>query len=322
MPLKDALAQINKLYGDGSIVVLGDNPRVPVKVISTGSLLLDDAIGVGGFPRSRVVEIFGPESTGKTTIALQVIAQAQKAGGKGAIIDAEHALDLDYAEALGVNVKELVVSQPNCGEEALEIADRLIRCGDIDVIVIDSVAALTPKAEVDGQMGDSFLGLHARLMSQALRKLTAILGKSETCLVFINQIRMKIGVVYGSPETTSGGIGLKFYSSLRLDVRRGELIKDGDKVIGAKTRIKLVKNKLSVPAKVAEVDMIYGKGFDKFGELVDMGTNLGLVIRSGSWYSLNGERIGQGRANVTEFLQSNPDVASKLEQQIREKSKG
>jgi recombination protein RecA len=314
-----ALSQMDKQFGKGSVLRLGSRNVLPVAVIPSGSISLDLALGVGGFPRGRVIEVFGPESSGKTTLALQVIAEAQKAGGAAAFIDAEHALDPGYARKLGVDVDNLVVSQPDCGEQALEITGALVTSGGFDVVVIDSVAALVPKAELEGEMGDSHMGLHARLMSQALRKLTGTVARTNTLLVFINQIREKIGVMFGSPETTTGGRALKFYSSVRIDVRRMTAIKDGDKIIGNRTRIKVVKNKVAAPFREAEVDILYGEGISREGDLLDLGVTQGLVEKSGSWYNLNGERIGQGRENARTFLIANPEARESLDQQLRKK---
>ncbi|HET6935366.1 MAG TPA: recombinase RecA [Candidatus Angelobacter sp.] len=313
-----ALSQIEKQFGKGSIMRLGNKEAiVPISVISTGSISFDAALGVGGFPRGRVVEIFGPESSGKTTVALQVVAEAQKAGGMAAFVDAEHALDPIYAKKLGVDVDNLLVSQPDYGEQALEIAEALVRSNAIDVLVVDSVAALVPKAELDGEMGDSHVGLQARLMSQALRKLTGIVSKSRTCLVFINQIREKIGVMFGNPETTTGGRALKFYSSVRVDIRRIGAIKDGDIVVGSRTKVKVVKNKTAAPFREAEFDMMYGEGISREGDLVDLGVDKGLVEKSGAWFSYKTERIGQGRENAKQFLKDNKDIAAKLEAELR-----
>ena len=313
-----AMSQIEKQFGKGSIMKLGSKGAVvPIAVISTGAISFDAALGIGGFPRGRVVEIFGPESSGKTTIALQVIGEAQKQGGMAAFVDAEHALDPIYAAKLGVDVDNLLVSQPDYGEQALEIAEALVRSGAIDVLVVDSVAALVPKAELDGEMGDSHVGLHARLMSQALRKLTAIVAKSHTCLVFINQIREKIGVMFGNPETTTGGRALKFYSSVRIDIRRIGAIKDGDQVVGSRTRVKIVKNKTAAPFREAEFDMMYGEGISREGDLLDLAVNGNLVEKSGSWFSYKGERIGQGRENAKQFLKENKDIAAKIETDVR-----
>ena len=318
MSITDVIGSIEKKHGKGSIVRLGSRELVPIEVISTGSLALDYAIEAGGFPRGRVVEIFGPESGGKTTLALQTIACAQAAGGTAAMVDAEHALDPAYAKKLGVDVDNLLISQPDWGEQALEIVDALVRSGELDVIVVDSVAALVPKAELDGEMGDSHMGLQARLMSQALRKLTGIIHNSNCIVIFINQIREKIGVMFGSPETTTGGRGLKFYASVRIDIRKIAPIKSGETVIGARTRAKVVKNKVGRPFREAEFDLIYGKGTSKSGELVDLGLAANLIEKSGSWYSMNGERLGQGRDNVVAFLEGNKDAAIKLEAKLRE----
>jgi recombination protein RecA len=316
--LELTLGQIEKQFGKGSILRLGSKDAiVPVAVISTGSISLDAALGVGGFPRGRINEIFGPESSGKTTIALQVIAEAQKKGGMAAFIDVEHALDPAYARKLGVDVDNLLVSQPDYGEQALEIAAALIASGSIDVLVVDSVAALVPKAELDGEMGDSHMGLQARLMSQALRKLTGMVSKSKTCLIFINQIREKIGVMFGNPETTTGGRALKFYSSIRADIRRIAAIKDGDVVIGNRTKVKLVKNKVASPFREAEFDIIYGEGVSKEGDLIDLGVVHNQIEKSGSWYSYKGERIGQGRENAKQFLKDNADVREKIDLELR-----
>jgi recombination protein RecA len=312
------MAQIEKQFGKGSIMKLGSKGAVvPISVISTGAISFDAALGVGGFPRGRVVEIFGPESSGKTTIALQVIAEAQKQGGMAAFVDAEHALDPIYAAKLGVDVDNLLVSQPDYGEQALEIAEALVRSGAIDVLVVDSVAALVPKAELDGEMGDSHVGLQARLMSQALRKLTGIVAKSHTCLVFINQIREKIGVMFGNPETTTGGRALKFYSSVRIDIRRIGAIKDGDQVVGSRTRVKIVKNKTAAPFREAEFDMMYGEGISHEGDLLDLAVNGNMVEKSGSWFSYKGERIGQGRENAKTFLKENKDITARIETDVR-----
>jgi recombination protein RecA len=313
-----ALTQIEKQFGKGSIMRLGSKQAlVPVDVIPTGALSLDAALGVGGVPRGRVVEVYGPEASGKTTLALHLVAEAQKRGGMAAFVDAEHALDAKYANRLGVDVDNLLVSQPDFGEQALEIAEALVRSNAIDIIVIDSVAALVPRAELEGDMGDSMPGLQARLMSQALRKLTALVSKSKTCLVFINQIREKIGVMFGSPETTTGGRALKFYSSVRLDVRRIAAIKDADKVVGNRTRVKVVKNKMAPPFRDAEFDILYGEGISKEGDLLDLAVGLDLIEKSGSWYSFAGERIGQGRENVRQFLIQNPDIYAKIEGELR-----
>ncbi|HEV3317352.1 MAG TPA: recombinase RecA [Candidatus Angelobacter sp.] len=313
-----ALAQIEKQFGKGSIMRLGSKEAiVPIAVIPTGSISFDAALGVGGFPRGRVVEIFGPESSGKTTVALQVIAEAQKQGGMAAFVDAEHALDPIYARKLGVDVDNLLVSQPDYGEQALEIAEALVRSNAIDVLVVDSVAALVPKAELEGEMGDSHMGLQARLMSQALRKLTGIVSKSRTCLVFINQIREKIGVMFGNPETTTGGRALKFYSSVRVDIRRIAAIKDGDVVVGSRTKIKVVKNKTAAPFREAEFDIMYGEGISREGDMIDLGVDKNLVEKSGAWYSYKGERIGQGRENAKQFMKENKDMAVRLETELR-----
>ena len=315
--LDTAVARIEKLFGKGSITRLGGNAIVPVKVISTGSPKLDIALGVGGLPRGRVCEIYGPESGGKTTLSLQVIAEAQKAGGMAGFIDAEHALDTAYAKKLGVDVDNLLVSQPDYGEQALEIADALVRSGAVDVLVVDSVAALVPKAELDGEMGDQFMGLQPRMMGQALRKLTAIVHKSNTCLIFINQIRSKLGVMFGNPETTPGGKALKFAASVRLDIRRIAAIKNGEEVVGAQTKIKVVKNKVGPPFREATVDLMYGQGIVREADLIDLGEADGQVIKSGSWYSLaSGERIGQGRENAIQFLKDNPEVARKIQEKL------
>ena len=316
--LETALSQIEKQFGKGSILRLGSKDAiVPVSVISSGSISVDAALGVGGFPRGRVIEIFGPESSGKTTIALQVIAEAQKAGGIAAFIDVEHALDPTYARKLGVDIDNLLVSQPDYGEQALEITNTLTSSGQIDVLVVDSVAALVPKAELDGEMGDSHMGLQARLMSQALRKLTGVVSKSRTCLIFINQIREKIGVMFGNPETTTGGRALKFYASVRVDIRRIAAIKDGDIVVGNRTKVKVVKNKVASPFREAEFDIIYGEGISKEGDLLDLGVAQNLVEKSGSWYSYKGERIGQGRENARQFLKDNPDIRQTLDSELR-----
>jgi recombination protein RecA len=318
--LDAALGQIERQFGKGSVMRLGDaEVGKGIESISTGSLGLDIALGIGGLPRGRVVEIYGPESSGKTTLTLSVIAQAQKAGGTCAFIDAEHALDPSYAQRLGVNVEDLLVSQPDTGEQALEITDMLVRSAAVDVIVIDSVAALTPKAEIEGEMGDHHVGLQARLMSQALRKLTANIKRSNTMVVFINQIRMKIGVMFGNPETTTGGNALKFYASVRLDIRRIGAVKKGEEVLGNQTRVKVVKNKIAPPFRKAEFDILYNEGISKEGELIDMGVEHQIVDKSGAWYSYNGERIGQGRDNVREFLRGNPDIASTIENVVRQK---
>ena len=316
--LAAALSQIDKQFGKGSIMRLGDSDAIKdIEVVSTGSLGLDIALGVGGLPRGRVVEIYGPESSGKTTLTLQVIAEVQKIGGTAAFIDAEHALDPLYAQKIGVNVQELLISQPDNGEQALEIVDMLVRSGSVDVVVVDSVAALTPRAEIEGEMGDHQMGLQARLMSQALRKLTANIKRSNTMLIFINQIRMKIGVMFGNPETTTGGNALKFYSSVRLDIRRIGAIKKGDEILGNETRVKVVKNKVAPPFKKAEFDILYGEGISREGEVVELGVLHNLVEKAGSWYSYNGEKIGQGKDNSREYLKENPDIAKEIELKIR-----
>ncbi|MBW1616362.1 MAG: recombinase RecA [Deltaproteobacteria bacterium] len=317
--LERAVTQIERQFGKGSIMKLGSRQIIAVPVISTGSISLDRALGIGGLPRGRVIEIFGPESSGKTTLALHAVSESQKQGGNAAFIDAEHALDTIYAKNLGVNCDELLISQPDTGEQALEIADMLVRSGAMDIIIIDSVAALTPKAEIEGEMGDSHMGLQARLMSQALRKLTSTINKTMTTVIFINQIRMKIGVYFGNPETTTGGNALKFYSSVRLDIRKSTAIKDGENVIGTKTKVKVVKNKLAPPFKSAEFDIMYGEGISKTGDILDIGTELGIIDKSGSWYSYAGERIGQGRENVKKFFASETEIYNKIYQAIREK---
>ena len=316
--LEAALGQIERNFGKGSIMKLGQRPAFDGDAVSTGSLGLDIALGIGGLPRGRIVEVYGPESSGKTTLALHVVAEAQKAGGTCAFVDAEHALDPGYALKLGVDVEELLISQPDAGEQALEIADTLVRSGAIDVLVIDSVAALVPRAELEGEMGDTHVGLQARLMSQALRKLTSSVAKSNCMIIFINQIRMKIGVMFGSPETTSGGNALKFYASVRLDIRRIGAIKDKDDVVGNHTRVKVVKNKMAPPFKTVEFDIMYGEGFSKAGELIDLGVAAGIVEKSGSWFSYDSQRIGQGRENVRQFLKENPDIADSIERQVRQ----
>ena len=317
--LAAALQQIEKQFGKGSIMKMGDGEiDEAIQVVSTGSLGLDIALGVGGLPRGRVVEIYGPESSGKTTLCLQVVAEMQKLGGVAAFIDAEHALDPQYAQKLGVNVSDLLISQPDTGEQALEIADMLVRSGSVDIIVIDSVAALTPRAEIEGEMGDQMVGLHARLMSQALRKLTANIKRTNTLVVFINQIRMKIGVMFGNPETTTGGNALKFYASVRLDIRRIGSIKKGDEVIGSETKVKVVKNKVSPPFREAIFDILYGEGISREGEIIEMGVNHKLVDKSGAWYAYKGEKIGQGKDNSREFLRSHPEIAQEIEGRIRE----
>ena len=318
--LSAALSQIEKQFGKGAVMRMGDVGARDIEVIPTGSLALDIALGCGGLPRGRVVEIYGPESSGKTTLTLEVIAQAQKLGGVAAFIDAEHALDPIYAEKIGVNLEDLLVSQPDTGEQALEIADMLVRSGSVDVVVVDSVAALTPKAEIEGEMGDSHVGLQARLMSQALRKLTANIKRSNTLVIFINQIRMKIGVMFGNPETTTGGNALKFYASVRLDIRRIGAIKNGDEVIGNETRVKVVKNKVAPPFRNAEFEILYGEGVSREGELVDLGVQMELLQKSGSWYSYGKERIGQGKDNVRTFLKEHPEISGDIESKIREKA--
>ena len=316
--LEAALGQIERQFGSGTVMRMGDKKLEKIPAIPTGSLGLDLALGIGGLPRGRVVEIYGPESSGKTTLTLEVIAQCQKLGGTAAFIDAEHALDPIYAEKLGVNVEELLISQPDTGEQALEVTDIMVHSGGIDILVIDSVAALVPKAEIEGEMGDSHIGLQARLMSQALRKITGNVKRSNTLVIFINQIRYKIGVMFGSPETTSGGNALKFYASVRLDIRRIGTVKEGDEVVGNETRVKVVKNKCAPPFKQAEFQIIYNKGINRLGEVLDRGSDLGILEKSGSWYSLEGEKIGQGKANAAEFLQENPKIAEKIEKQILE----
>ncbi|GID95435.1 recombinase RecA [Amorphoplanes digitatis] len=314
-----ALAQIDKQFGKGSVMRLGERPVTQMAIIPTGSIALDIALGVGGLPRGRVIEIYGPESSGKTTVALHAVANAQRNGGIAAFIDAEHALDPDYAQALGVDTDALLVSQPDTGEQALEIADMLIRSGALDIIVIDSVAALVPRAEIEGEMGDSHVGLQARLMSQALRKITGILNNSGTTAIFINQLREKIGVMFGSPETTTGGRALKFYSSVRLDVRRIESLKDGTDIVGNRTRVKVVKNKVAAPFKQAEFDIMYGKGISREGSLIDVGVEQSIVRKSGAWYTYDGDQLGQGKEKAREFLKENPDVAAEIEKKILEK---
>ena len=316
--VETAMTQIERQFGKGAIMKLGDSPVASVAVIPTGSLALDVALGVGGVPRGRVIEIFGPEASGKTTLALHIVAEAQRLGGIAAFVDAEHALDIAYARKLGVNCDDLLVSQPDTGEQALEIADMLVRSGAIDVLVIDSVAALVPRAEIEGEMGDAHMGLQARLMSQALRKLTGTIGKTRTAVIFINQIRMKIGVVFGNPETTTGGNALKFYSTVRLDIRRIGAIKDGQEVTGNRTRVRVVKNKMAPPFKDAEFDITYGEGISRTGDLIDTGVQVGVIDKSGSWYSYQGERIGQGRENVKRFLRENTDIHEKALAKIRE----
>ena len=317
--LEQAILQIEKQFGKGSIMKLSDGVSNQVEVIPTGCLTLDYALGIGGVPRGRIIEIYGPESSGKTTVALHVLAEAQKLGGTAAFIDAEHALDPSYAEKLGVNISDLYISQPDTGEQALDICETLVRSGAVDIVVVDSVAALTPKAEIEGEMGDNFIGTQARLMSQALRKLTGITNKSKSCVIFINQLRDKIGVIYGSPETTTGGKALKFYSSIRLDVRKVDSLKDGSDIIGNRTRIKVVKNKMAPPFKTAEFDILYGKGINREGCVIDMAIEADLIQKSGSWYSYNGEKIGQGKDNVRLFLQANPDIFKLLEDQLKSK---
>ncbi len=313
-----ALAQMDKQFGKGAVLRLGSSAVVPVQVISSGSISIDTALGVGGFPRGRVIEVFGPESSGKTTICLQVIAQAQKLGGTAAFIDAEHALDPGYARKLGVDVEGLLVSQPDSGEQALEITAALVASGAVDVVVVDSVAALVPKAELDGEMGDSHMGLHARLMSQALRKLTGVVSRTNTCLIFINQIREKIGVMFGSPETTTGGRALKFYSSVRIDIRRIGPLKDGDVIIGNRTKVKVVKNKVAPPFREAEFDILYGEGTSREGDLLDSAVTRNVIEKAGSWFSYKGERIGQGRENARQFLKTHPEVLVRLDTEMRD----
>lgn len=316
--LEQTILQIEKQFGKGSIMKFGDGAKQKIEVIPTGCLTLDQALGIGGVPRGRIVEIYGPESSGKTTVALHILAEAQKMGGTAAFIDAEHALDPSYAEKLGINIADLYICQPDTGEQALEICDALVRSGAMDIIVIDSVAALTPKAEIDGEMGDNFIGLQARLMSQALRKLTGIINKSKTCVIFINQLRDKVGVIYGSPEITSGGKALKFYASVRLDIRRAEVLKDGTTMVGNKTRIRVVKNKMAPPFRTAEFEILYGQGINKEGCVIDMAVEYNLVQKSGSWYSYNEEKIGQGKENVRLFLRERPELYEKIEAQIKE----
>jgi recombination protein RecA len=317
--LEAALSQIERQFGKGSVMRLGDEVRVPVEIIPTGSIALDVALGLGGLPRGRVVEIYGPESSGKTTVALHALANAQKLGGIAAFIDAEHALDPDYAKKLGVDTDALLVSQPDTGEQALEIMDMLIRSGAIDIVVIDSVAALVPRAEIEGEMGDSHVGLQARLMSQALRKITGALSQTKTTAIFINQLREKVGVMFGSPETTTGGKALKFYASIRLDIRRIETLKDGTEAVGNRTRIKVVKNKMSPPFKIAEFDILYGIGISREGGLIDLGVEQGIVRKAGAWYTYEGDQLGQGKENARNFLQDNPDLANEIEKRIKEK---
>lgn len=316
--LEMALGQIEKQFGKGAVMKLGESTNMNIEVIPTGALGLDIALGVGGVPRGRIVEVFGPESSGKTTVALHIVAEAQKAGGEAAFIDAEHALDPVYAKKLGVDIENLIVSQPDTGEQALEIAEALVRSGAIDVIVIDSVAALVPKAEIDGEMGDSHVGLQARLMSQALRKLAGVISKSKTTAIFINQLREKVGIMFGNPETTPGGRALKFYSSVRLDVRRIETIKQNNEMVGNRTKVKVVKNKVAPPFKEAEFDIIYGQGISREGNILDVGVGLEIVNKSGAWFSYNGQRIGQGRENVKNFLKENPEITKEIEAKIRE----
>ncbi|MFC4811215.1 recombinase RecA [Paenibacillus sp. GCM10023250] len=318
--LEMALRQIEKQFGKGSIMKLGESTHMQVETVSSGSLALDIALGIGGFPRGRVIEVYGPESSGKTTVALHAIAEVQRAGGQAAFIDAEHALDPSYANKLGVNIDELLLSQPDTGEQALEIAEALVRSGAVDIVVVDSVAALVPKAEIEGDMGDSHVGLQARLMSQALRKLSGAISKSKTIAIFINQLREKVGVMFGNPETTPGGRALKFYSSVRLDVRRIESIKQGNDVVGNRTRIKVVKNKVAPPFKQAEIDIMYGEGISKEGSIVDIGVEHDIIQKSGAWFSFNGERLGQGRENAKQFLKERKDIAGVIEKQIRDAS--
>jgi recombination protein RecA len=317
--LEQAVQQIDRQFGKGALVRLGDKPQDAIQAISSGSIAVDAALGIGGVPRGRVIEIYGPESSGKTTLTLHIIAEAQKRGGLAAFIDAEHALDAEYAKKLGVDIENLMVSQPDSGEQALEIAEALIRSAAIDVVVIDSVAALVPKAELEGEMGDAVVGLQARLMSQALRKLTAVVSKSKTSLIFINQIREKIGVMFGNPETTTGGRALKFYSSVRIDIRRISAIKDGEEVVGSRTKVKIVKNKVAPPFKMAEFDINYGEGISKVGELIDIGIEMKIVDKSGAWFSYGDLRVGQGRENAKQFLRDNQDIAAEIEVKIRER---
>ena len=316
--LETALKQIEKNYGKGAVMRLGDRPELSVDAIPTGSLALDAALGIGGVPKGRIIEIYGPESSGKTTLALHILAEAQKRGGEVAFVDAEHALDPDYAAALGVDIDSMLVSQPDTGEQALEITDALVRSGAVDAVVVDSVAALTPRAEIEGEMGDTFVGLQARLMSQALRKLAGTISKTNCVVIFINQLRMKIGVMYGNPETTTGGNALKFYASVRLDVQKIETIKNGTEIIGSRTRVKVVKNKVAPPFKEAVFDIMYGEGISRYGEILDIGVNLDLIQKSGSWFSIGDERIGQGRDNAKQYLKDHPDVCDSISQQIRE----
>lgn len=320
--LQAALGQIERQFGKGTVMRMGDSPRLAIPAISTGSIGLDIALGIGGLPKGRVVEIYGPESSGKTTLTLQVIAEAQKAGGTCAFIDAEHALDPIYAEKLGVNVDDLIVSQPDTGEQALEVTDMLVRSGACDVLVVDSVAALTPRAEIEGEMGDTHVGLQARLMSQALRKLTGNIKTSNCLVIFINQIRMKIGVMFGNPETTTGGNALKFYSSVRLDIRRIGAVKEGDEVVGNETRVKVVKNKVAPPFKQTEFQILYGQGINRYGELIDLGVKHGMVDKSGAWYAYGGNKIGQGKSNACNYLRENPEITAELEAKIRAKELG
>ncbi|MBQ6310014.1 MAG: recombinase RecA [Bacteroidales bacterium] len=320
--LQATLDKIEKDFGKGTIMKLGDQPKFDVSIIPTGSIALDHALGIGGYPRGRVIEIYGPESSGKTTLAIHAIAEAQKAGGIAAMIDAEHAFDRTYAKKLGVNVDTLLISQPDNGEQALEIADSLIRSGAIDIVVIDSVAALTPKAEIEGDMGDSKMGLQARLMSQALRKLTANISKTNTCCIFINQLREKIGVLFGNPETTTGGNALKFYASVRLDVRKTQQLKDGDDATGNRARVKVVKNKMAPPFRKAEFDIVFGEGISKYGEIVDLGVDLGVIKKSGSWFSYNDSKLAQGRDAVKQLLRDNPELCEEIEAKVREALKG
>ena len=320
--LSTAISQIERAYGKGAIIKMGDNPRMAVSAVPTGSLNLDLALGVGGLPRGRIIEIYGPESSGKTTLALHAIAEVQKAGGEAAFIDAEHALDPVYAKALGVNIDSMLVSQPDSGEQGLEICEALVRSGAIDIVVIDSVAALTPKAEIDGEMGDSFVGLQARLMSQALRKLTGIVNKTNCVCIFINQLREKVGVMYGNPETTPGGRALKFYASVRIDIRRGEQLKDGSDVVGNRTKAKIVKNKVAPPFRVAEFDILYGEGISKEGGLLDNAVSMDIIHKSGAWFSYGDQRIGQGRENTRKFLKDNPELAREIEALVRAEMMG
>ena len=315
--LNTAIAQIDKKYGEGSVMRLGNNTHMEVQAVSTGSIALDMALGIGGVPRGRIVEIYGPESSGKTTVALHIVAEVQKTGGQAAFIDAEHALDPVYAKALGVDIDNLLVSQPDCGEDALNIAEQLVRSGAIDVVVVDSVAALVPRQEIEGDMGQAVVGMQARLMSQALRKLTAIVNKSHTCVIFINQLREKVGVMYGNPETTSGGRALKFYSSVRIDVRKTDQLKNGNDVYGNHVRCKIVKNKVAPPFKTAEFDILYGKGISRSGEIIDYSVTLGIIKKSGSWFSYNGERIGQGMEKVRQYIEANPELLAELDRKVR-----